>query len=335
MPRSHWNGRTVAVTGGLGFIGSHFVEELHAAGAQVACLYRERPRETFEHLGTLDGLRLIAVDLLDAEPTAAAFASIGGQIDMIVHCAALDGGAQFKLQHSARVLEENVRMTSGVLNMARQHRVPDVVLISSAEVYSGDGTDAAGEDDDCVTHLPRTNSGYAMSKILSEVLADLYRTRFGMNVFLPRPTNVYGPRDNFTEHTNRVVPRMLRALAAGEDIEIWGDGSQTRSFIYVTDLVRSVLGMAEANAFQTMNVATAESVSVLALARLLCEMAGEPERIRFDCTKPSGAARRPLDLTRMQSVPGGQPRNLRAGLSETIRWFQSRDRERPALLGAG
>ncbi|MFG2942363.1 NAD-dependent epimerase/dehydratase family protein [Streptomyces sp. NPDC048282] len=322
MAAGHWAGRTVLVTGGLGFVGSHFVEELLGLGARVLCLYRRERPETRAELPVTEALTTLKVDVLDERALRAAADTVPA-LDMVINCATLDGNQHFLLQESGRVLDENIRIASHVLNLARDRAVPDVVLISSAEIYSYDGTRPPREEDDHRRHMEFSPNGYRMSKMFTEVLADLYRTQFGMNIFTPRPTNVYGPRDDFATTTNHVIPNMLMRLAAGQDVEVWGDGSQLRTFIHVQDLVRAVLCMVRSGEHPALNIGTPESVSIRDLAYLVAEATDqEKDRIRFDPDKPVGATRRELDLERFHKVVDFTPRPLKDGLRDTARWYR-------------
>jgi len=322
MAAGHWAGRTVLVTGGLGFIGSHFVEELLGLGARVLCLYRRDHPEVRAELPVNEALTTLRVDVLDERALRAAADTVPG-LDMIVNCATLDGNMEFLLQEPGRMLDENIRIVSNVLNLARDRAVPDVVLISSAEIYAYDETRPAREEDDHRRHMEFSPNGYRMSKMFTEVLADLYRTQFGMNIYTPRPTNVYGPRDDFATTTNHVIPNMLMRLAAGQDVEVWGDGSQLRTFIHVHDLVRAVLCMVRSGEYPALNIGTPEPVSIRDLAFLVAQAAGQDrDRIRFAPDKPVGAARRALDLERFHKVVDFTPRPLKDGLRDTARWYR-------------
>ncbi|MFJ9819107.1 NAD-dependent epimerase/dehydratase family protein [Streptomyces sp. NPDC101151] len=321
MAADQWAGRTVMVTGGLGFVGSHFVEELLDMGADVLCLYRGERPEVLAELPAVPALRPLRVDLLDHEALRAA-AATAPHIDAVLHCATLDGNMEFLLQQSGRMLDENMRMVSHVLNLARDRQIADVVLLSSAEIYSYDSTSPMREEDDHRRHMEYTPNGYRLSKMFTEVLAELYREQFGMKIYTPRPTNVYGPRDDFGTSTNHVIPNMLAKLHSGQDIEIWGDGSQTRTFIYVKDLVLAVLKMVEDGRFPTLNIGTDESVSIRDLAHLVAEAAGCSGQVRIDPDKPVGASRRALDLDNFYALLDFTPRSLKNGLRETVQWYQ-------------
>ncbi|MFF3710776.1 NAD-dependent epimerase/dehydratase family protein [Streptomyces phaeochromogenes] len=329
MTDVNWAGRTVMVTGALGFIGSHFVERLAAEGASVIGLHRtDRPLVRAE-LSALAGdrLRLVRVDLGDEHETRAAFRYLAPRIDAVFHCAALDGNAQYKRQHSAEILDLNVRTTAHLLNCAREFDVDNVLLLSSSEVYCVPGSLPASEEEDVRRSPQHTENGYVLSKIFGEILADHHQRQFATRVFRIRPGNVYGPRDSAVGANTRVIPSMIARAAAGEEIEIWGDGSQTRSFIHAADLVRCALKVVETGKYEVVNVGSAEEVPILELARLVAAALDVPSRVRTDPGRPAGASVRRLDLSRMREVIDFRPRSLRAGLEDTVRWY--RDNERP------
>ncbi|QLH24139.1 NAD(P)-dependent oxidoreductase [Streptomyces sp. Rer75] len=324
MAADYWAGKTVLVTGGLGFIGSHMVEELVGRGAHVLCVYRREKPEVLAELPASPSLTALRIDVLDYDALLAVAAAVP-RVDAVINCATLDGNMQFLLEESGRMLDENMRIVSNVLNLARHCRIPDVVLISSAEIYSYDGTEPMREEDDHRRHMEFSPNGYRMSKMFTEVLADLYRKQFGMNIYTPRLTNVYGPRDDFDTTTNHVIPNMLMKLAAGQDIEIWGDGSQLRTFIHVQDVVRAILCMVRSGTCETLNIGTSESVSIRDLAYLVAEAAGHTKnRVRFDPDKPVGAARRALDLDNFHRVVDFTPRSLKDGLLDTVQWHRKK-----------
>jgi dTDP-4-dehydro-6-deoxy-alpha-D-gulose 4-ketoreductase len=317
----YWAGKQVLVTGGLGFVGSHFAAELQARDVRVICAYRT-PRDGLpDWLPPSPRLRLLQCDLLDQRELAAAFSSVGQKIDAIIHCAALDGSAEFKAANAAHIMDANFRIASNVLNCAREHAVEDVVLLSSAEVYIGHHAGQISERDDRCCPIRQSGNGYALAKVFTEMLAERYREQFGMRIYLPRPTNIYGQGDLAG---GRVIPRMLARIASGEEVEIWGDGRQTRTFVHVLDVVRTILLMVEAGTHQTFNVGTAESVSLRELALMAAEAMGEQPRIRLMPDKPAGASNRELDLTRMNEVIDFTPVSLRDGLREVASWHLRR-----------
>lgn len=320
MSVSYWESKTVIVSGGLGFIGSHFVEELVLLGANVVCLHHRQSKELPEYKG--DGkVTYINIDLEDYKELRAFCSDIGPNIDAFIHCAALDGNTQFKFEHSAEILDTNNRLASNVLKVAKDIHVHNVALLSSAEIYSSDMSDYITEGDDFRKHPSFTDNGYVLSKIFSEILAELYRKQYKMNIYTPRPTNVYGPRDSFKAVTNRVIPAMIRKVSMGDTVEIWGDGKQTRSFIYVKDLVHTVLAAIKKNVSGPMNIATKDYTSILDLASYISKEYGKDNLIALDRDKPVGARSRSLNVSKMYNTIDFEPLSIQEGLRRTIAWY--------------
>ncbi|MYS56014.1 SDR family NAD(P)-dependent oxidoreductase, partial [Streptomyces sp. SID6013] len=121
MSEKNWAGKRVVVTGGLGFIGSHFVEQLLEYGACVACVHRGEKPEMPEVMPSANRARLLSLDLLDYTGLSAALRSLTPPVDLIVHCAALYGNAEFKKRNPALILDANMRMASNVLRVARAY----------------------------------------------------------------------------------------------------------------------------------------------------------------------------------------------------------------------
>lgn len=322
MTAQHWAGRTVMVTGGTGFIGSHFVEELLARQASVICLYRRDDRRVPSRLPATDRLWRVRVDLGDETALRHVFEWAPRGVDALVHCAAMWGGVGFRYDHPATVFEANFRPVANVLACARDHGTSEVVLLGSGEVYRSPATHPLRESDDFHAVPERTTDGYYLAKVYEEALADTYRHEHGMNVFRPRLTGIYGPRDNFEPGAARVIPTMLARAAADQEIVIWGDGSQTRTYMFVTDLVHAVLRIVEKNEHHTVNVGTPETVSLRQLAHLVCAALEKPDRITFDTGKPTGRSSRTLDLTRLDEIIDFCPRTLRQGLAQTADWYR-------------
>ncbi|MFE7712304.1 NAD-dependent epimerase/dehydratase family protein [Streptomyces sp. NPDC057486] len=323
MPTGRWAGKTAVVTGGSGFIGSHFAEQLLERGARVICLYRRDNRQVLPQLPQTDMLTTVGMDLRDEAALRRVFDTAPGGVDAIFHCAVVSGTAEARRDQAARILDDNMRAVSNILNCARSHGTPETVLLGSSDIYAASArTDPIPEDDDFRRGMHYAPDGYYLSKCYAEILAEAYRHQHGMSIFVPRLTSVYGARDNFEVDTDRVVPSMFAKVLAGQSIEIWGDGSQTRTYMYVTDLVRGILRMVEANKYQTFNIGTTETVSVLQLAQMVCAALGEPERITFDPGRSGGRPSRTLDVSRLDSVVDLRPLSLREGLEETVRWYR-------------
>lgn len=321
MTESYWKSKKVIVTGGTGFLGSHFVEHLLKLGAEVVCLSRfhgkNNKRIFLLKKLQLSRLALKKIDLLDYSKVKKGFRNA----DVIINCAAMDGNAEFKIKHAAEIMDGNLRIISNVLHIAKENEIRNVVLVSTAEVYSLQAESPIVEEDDYRKYNDCTGNGYVLSKRYSEILGSLYEEQYGINVFLPRPTNMYGPRDHFSDQISQVIPSMIKKVLNGEPIEIWGGGSQVRQFIYVKDAVRSMLRMVETNKHHRLNIAAGKPISILKLAKLIMAVIGKKEEIIFDKAKQTGAKFRVLDTTKLNSIVGFEFRSLGKGIKEMVEWY--------------
>jgi nucleoside-diphosphate-sugar epimerase len=317
---SDWQGKTVLVTGGSGFLGSYLVRALADKGAIVISVSRN-PLAIDNGTATVGVVRPFQMDLLDSSEIAALCKDNERPIDVLIHCAALDGNAAFKSLHPAEIVTNNIRLASNVLEAARLSGIGDVVLVSSAEIYARNANNPVHEADDFTTLFSYPGDGYVLSKVMIEMMGHVYAEHFGLKIYVPRPTNLYGPGDISGAERGRVIPTMLGKILSGEVVDIWGDGQQSRTFINVEDAARAILLMVEKMRVGPLNIATMEAITIEALARSLFELAGKPQRIRFDPSKPVGSRDRILDVQSLYKILDFEPRPLIKGLRETVPWY--------------
>ncbi|HVQ44191.1 MAG TPA: NAD(P)-dependent oxidoreductase [Candidatus Saccharimonadia bacterium] len=313
-----WKNKTVLVAGGLGFVGAHVIEELLRQDAKVICLYRGGDTKFFHKRGLdVSNLTFQKIDLLDSHGVNL----VTQNADVLINCAALDGNAEFKRKNAAKILDSNLRIVSNLLNAAVENSISDVVLLSSAEVYPGQVSNPIRESDDYRKNWDYTDNGYVLSKRFSEIMGEAFRSQYGIKIYHPRPANIYGPRDHFGSAMNRVIPSMIKKIADDQDVEIWGDGSQVRSFVYVTDAAKGILGMVENEFDDYLNIGSPEAISVLELANRIGDLQGKKVKANLDTSKPGGSARRVLDVANHLRMTGGEYTDLNSGIDQTIQWY--------------
>jgi UDP-glucose 4-epimerase len=305
------------VTGGAGFIGSHLVDALLARGDAVRVLdnFSTGKEENLAHV--LDRVELIRGDLLDQEVL---LKSVAG-VDFIFHQAAFVS-VPGSLEEPDACFEVNVSGTNRLLSAAREAGVRRVVLASSAAVY--------GEN----PHLPLKEeanpeplSPYAISKYIGEIYTWLFTSQLGLDVTALRYFNVYGPRQNPASDYAAVIPIFIKNLIDEDQPLIYGDGLQSRDFIYIADVVQANLlaGDAGGAAGKVINICSGRETDLLSLLGILAEIfnreihptyrearAGDIYRSLGD----PGLARRLLDF---------QPRTeLVEGLEKTTAWLKGK-----------
>ncbi|MFA6029903.1 MAG: NAD-dependent epimerase/dehydratase family protein [Elusimicrobiota bacterium] len=322
---SFWDGRRVLVTGGAGFIGSHLVELLLAAGKADVTVADDLSNGALENLAVVEGrYRFERVDLRD--PAAAARVARGH--DVVLHLAAKVGGVGYNVRHPALMFRDNLRMNSAVLEAAVAAGAERVLMTSSACVYPRHCTVPTPESEGFRDWPEDTNEGYGWAKRMAEFEALACHKEFGLRVALARPYNTYGPRDHFDPEVSHVVPALVRRVLSGEDpVRVWGDGAQTRAFLYVTDTARGMLMAAERYAeCDALNLGTDEEVPIRDLVALVLELCGSKARVEFDPSKPAGQPRRNCDVRKAHEKAGfAASVTLREGLGRTIDWYRRRE----------
>ncbi len=326
------------VTGGAGFIGSHLVDRLLDRGDEVVVLDNlstGRVANIRHRLGH-PRFRFVNDSILNPEVVDELVAGS----DVVFHLAAAVG-VWYIVQNPLAAIRVNVEGTETVLRAAFRHW-KKVVLASSSEVYGKSAKAPLREEDDRVLG-PTTVSrwSYSSSKAIDEHFAWAYSAQ-GLPVVILRFFNVYGPRIHENGY-GTVVARFVRQALAGDDLTVHGDGTQTRCFCYVDDLVTGILLAAdrpEAEG-QAFNLGNDREVPIRELAELVRELAGSSSRIvlvpyedyygqRFEDTP-----RRVPDLTRARTVLGYRPQvDLEEGLRRTIAWCRENGFARP-LAAAG
>jgi GDP-L-fucose synthase len=184
----------------------------------------------------------------------------------------------------------------------------------------------APESEGFVDDPEETNLGYGWAKRFLEIQARCYAQQFPIKIALARPYNSYGPRDDFAPETSHVIPALIRKVLEGPGpIEVWGDGSQTRSFLYVSDFVEGLLRVMERHpACEPINIGSEEEIRVGDLVQLIIDLCGSRFEVRFDPSRPSGQPRRIGDYTRARRLLGFEARvPLATGLAKTIEWYRT------------
>lgn len=306
----------ILVTGGAGFIGSHLVEEFLQRGDSVRVLDNFSTGRR-ENLQLFQGdLEVIEADLRDAARVREAVRGV----DWVFHLAAFISVSQ-SMQDPEACFSVNVGGTAGLLEAARRAGVRKVVLASSTAVYGDTDVFPTAEE----TPL-RPLSPYALSKQVDELYARLYTGTFGLPVTALRFFNVYGPRQQPDSPYAAAIPIFVNRLAAGQPISIFGDGKQSRDFVYVKDVVRAnLLAAASKAAGEAYNVCTGAEISILDLVEALSQIAGTSPQVRFEAPRPGDIYRSVGSPEKAAAAFGFRAQtSLADGLAATYTWMEQR-----------
>jgi GDP-L-fucose synthase len=250
-------------------------------------------------------------------------AAVEGQ-QIVLHLAAKVGGIEYNLHHPGSIFVQNMGVFMSVLEAARQAGVERFLATSSACVYPRHCTIPTPEEEGFRDRPEPTNEGYGWAKRMEEFLGGAYSCEYGMCVRIARPYNAYGPRDNFHPASSHVIPALIRRVLAGENpLTVWGDGSATRSFLYVTDFARGLMAVVEKSPqVSAINIGAAEEITIRGLSSTIARLAGKNIELVFDASKPGGQPRRHCDTTLAERVLGFRAQvSLEEGLHRTIAWY--------------
>ncbi len=308
---------TYLVTGGAGFIGSHIVEALVADGASV---------RVFDNLATghrenLDGVKgrvsLIEADIRDTDALATAMRGV----EFVFHEAAMVS-VPLSCEKPRECHEVNATGTLNVLLAAREAGVRRVVMASTAAAYGNNPELPKREG-----MRPEPESPYGLTKVTGEYYLRSFAQLYGLQTLALRYFNVYGPRQDPKSMYSGVISKFVEVLTAGGTPTVFGDGRQTRDFVFVKDVVQANLKAMQARALEpgeVVNVGTGKAVSLLELLAVLGELTGRDATPTFGPARAGDVQHSLADIGQARQRLGYEPRtSIREGLAELITWKKS------------
>lgn len=310
----------VLVTGAGGFIGHHLVRYLVERNHWVRGVDIKYPQ--------FEPTRAHEFEILDLRRRDSCLIATRG-IDEVYHLTADMGGIGYISSHHSEVATNNVLIDAHMLDACRLNGVTRLLYASSACVYP-----TYRQRDPSVTPLKEEEAypadpeeGYGWEKLFTEKLCQYYREDHGIDTRVVRFHNVYGPLgtyDGGREKAPAAICRKVALAGDGDEIEVWGDGGQTRSFMYVEDCVEGIYRIMRSDYASPLNLGTDELVTINALVDMVARIAGKTLRKKFDPTKPQGVRGRNSDNTRIREVLGWAPSTpLEEGLGRTYKWIET------------
>jgi len=315
----------VLVTGAGGFIGHHLVTELKSRGYWVRGVDLKEPEYT--------AIDADEFEVLDLRRWDACLEATRG-VDQVYGLAADMGGMGFISSHHAEILHNNALINLHPLEAARQNGVSRYLYSSSACIYpeylQTDADVKPLREEDAYPAQPQ--DAYGWEKLITEKLCEYYASDYGMETRIVRFHNIYGPNgtyDGGREKAPAALSRKVAQVDDGGEIEIWGDGEQTRSFCHIDDCVEGIYRLMQSDHREPLNLGTDRMVTINELAAIIIGISGKRDISIRHIDGPQGVRGRNSDNTRLRAVLGWEPAiELEQGLQGTYAWIEQQVRAR-------
>ncbi|MHC4662655.1 MAG: NAD-dependent epimerase/dehydratase family protein [Planctomycetota bacterium] len=313
-----FKGKNVLVTGGAGFVGSHFVEELLRQGASIRVTVHKRPLRIKDNR-----IETVKADLTQQEDCNRACRGV----DYVVHAAgAVSAAGVTAGDNPMAAITTNLVLTSRILQAAWAEKVDRFLLFSSSTGYP-DVDHPVEEEEFWSEPLHPSYFGYGWMRRYFERMGEYAHSRSNTKVAIVRPTAVYGRHDDFDPVTSHVIPALIkRALEKENPYVVWGSPDVVRDFLYVSDLVTGSLLVLEKHAeCDPVNIGYGETVTIGEIVEMVLKAAGhENAAVEFDQSKPTTIPFRMVDTSKAKRILGYKPSlTVEEGIRDTVEWYSN------------
>lgn len=305
------------LTGGAGFIGSNLAERLLREGHKVRVIdnFSTGSWENLKDLYCDDAsLEIVIDDIRDLQSLRKATSGM----DYVIHLAALSSVAK-SLEDPVSCNSVNIKGTLNVLIASRDEGIKKIIYISSSAIY-GDNPELPKKEE----MKPEPLSPYAISKLTGEYYCKIFYSIYKLNTVILRLFNVFGPRQNPESEYSGVIPKFILALLNGRPLRIYGDGEQSRDFIYVDNVIDGILLACRAKRIpgEVINIACGGRTSLNTLVEMLAELIDNHTNPIYAAPRPGDVRHSLADISKAKKLLGYEPKVfLREGLEKTIGWF--------------
>jgi GDP-L-fucose synthase len=299
---------SILVAGHTGLVGSAIFHLLETRGEDVI------------------GIDSSIVDLLDRKRTFEYLKDI--RPDLVIDSAAKVGGIGANNSLPVEFLSKNLQIQNNLMDASHEAKVERFIFLGSSCIYPRNCPQPIKENYLMTGPLEKTNSAYAVAKIAGIELIKSYRKQFGHHWISLMPTNIYGPKDNFDLETSHVLPALINRFVSArrnssESVTLWGSGNPRREFLHSSDLAEAVLLAADKYDDDShLNIGTGKDITIKELADIVSSNSNFQGSIKWDMSKPDGAPRKILDVTRLESLGWRARITLEEGIAKTIQWFE-------------
>ncbi|MGQ9585023.1 MAG: UDP-glucuronic acid decarboxylase family protein [Anaerolineae bacterium] len=306
----------ILITGGAGFLGSHLCDRFLAEGYEVVCMDNlvTGNVRNIEHLAGNDRFLFIKHDVTN-------YIYVGGPLDVVMHFASPASPIDY-LKLPIQTLKVGALGTHKALGLALA-KGARFVLASTSEVYGDPLVHPQPEEYWGNVNPIGPRGVYDEAKRFAEAMTMAYHRAHGVDTRIARIFNTYGPRMRLDD--GRVVPNFIGQALRGEPLTVYGDGSQTRSFCYVSDLIEGLVRLVHAQETGPVNLGNPDEMTILEFAHRINEMTGNQAGIVFEPLPQNDPQVRRPDIAKARRVLGWEPKvSFEEGMKETIAWFRTR-----------
>ncbi len=256
--------------------------------------------------------------------------------DYVILAAAKVGGIHANNTYPANFIYQNIMIEANIINSAYENNVKRLLFLGSTCIYPKSVKQPMLEDALLTDVLEPTNEPYAIAKIAGIKLCESYNRQYGTDFRSVMPTNLYGPNDSFDPENSHVIPSLMRRFHEAKinnspEVIIWGTGKAMRDFLYVDDMAQASLFVLELDKkiyqFNTkpmlshINIGTGNGTTIQKIAETIKDVLGYNGKLSFDTTKPDGAPKKLIDVSRLYNMGWNYNTNLRDGLERTYNWY--------------
>ncbi len=311
----YYQGKHILVTGGSGFVGTHFVQALLEQGARIRVPIHRRAMVVQD-----PRIELVQADLSRIEDCRA----VCKDVEYVIHAAGAVAAAGVTAGNPMSAITANLVLTAQVMQAASETGAQRFLVFSSSTGYPVTNHPVKEEE---MWNGPTHASyfGYGWMRRYLERMSEFLASKTSMGIAIVRPTAVYGRHDNFDPQTSHVIPALIRRAVAKEvPFEVWGTGNEVRDFLHITDLVRGCLLMLEKHAVcDPVNIGYGKTVTIKDIVQSILKAAKhDGAEIVFNSSKPTAIPVRMVDTSKARKVLGFEPAmSLDDGLADTVRWY--------------
>lgn len=312
--------KNVLVTGATGMIGSEVVKLLLKMKAVVTAT----SNESWEKFEQVFGLKYYDIcvesekDLTDLDTCD----QLVSGMDVVFHMAGVKGNPKMCKEKPASFFVPMVQFNTNMLEACRLNKVPWTLFTSSIGVY---GNPECTEDEMWDSYPSKNDWHAGWAKRMGELQIDAYNKQYGLNNFsIIRPGNVFGKYDNFNPETGMVIPSLIHRIESGENpLEVWGDGTPIRDFIYAEDVAKICVYLVRNEITQPVNAARGLGVSISEIVNTILRYTKNKPKVVYDTSKPKGDSKRVLNIERLKSLGFSDFTNFDVAIKETVDWYNN------------